>query len=225
MTKQLLTLSILICCFACGQHSSSATTKVKADTVALKADTLTQEQFEAASAKSDDYEENSLPSNARDFITEGYGLLGSARGDLNRDSLDDMVLVVYKKGEDSTDIDHPAKRPLLLLIGQADSTYKLATKSDNAVYCKNCGGMMGDPFMGITIKNGYFSVELAGGSGDRWSRIVTFKYVADESKWFLHKDGTESYQVPDPEKITRKTRTTKDFGKVAFEDFDVYKDN
>jgi len=224
MTKHLLTLSIVVSCFACGQHSSPATANTKTDTITLKTDTLTQEQVEAASTKSDDYEENNLPESARSYIPENYGPLGSARGDLNRDSLGDMVLVLYKKGEDSTDMDHLAKRPLLLLIGQADSTYKLAAKSDNAVYCKNCGGMLGDPFMGITIKNGYFSVELSGGSGDRWSRIITFKYIAEENKWLLHKDGTDSYQAIEPDKVTSKMLTTKDFGKVAFEDFDVYKE-
>jgi hypothetical protein len=221
--KRLLTLSILTCCFACGQHSSPVTTKLKADTVALKTDTLTQEQFEAASTKSDDYEENSLPSNAHDFIPQEYGLLGSARGDLNRDSLEDMVLVLYKKGEDTSDMDHPAKRPLLLLIGQPDSTYKLAAKNDNAVYCKNCGGMLGAPFQDIVIKNGYFSVEHYGGSAWRWTRTITFKYAAEENKWYLHKDGHESFHVDEPKKVKSKILTTKDFGKVAFEDFDAYK--
>jgi hypothetical protein len=223
MIRYCLALSVLFSCFACEQHSSPTTTKVKADSVAVKTDTLTQEQVEAASTKSDDYNENTLPQSAHDLIPENYGLLNATYGDLNRDSINDLVMVLYRKGEE--DSSGEVKRPLLLLVGQPDSTYKLVAKSEKAVYCKNCGGMMGDPFQRIAIKNGYFSVEHYGGSAWRWTRTITFKYNAEENKWYLHKDGSESFHAADPEKVTSKILTMKDFGKVAFEDFDVYKEN
>lgn len=82
---------------------------------------------------------------------------------------------------------------------------------------------MGDPFTGVTIKNGYFSVEHYGGSGWRWTRIVTFKYAPAEKNWFLFKDGGDSFHALDPEKVKTKISTVKNFGKVPFERFDIYK--
>jgi hypothetical protein len=78
--------------------------------------------------------------------------------------------------------------------------------------------------MDIVIKNGYFSVEHYGGSAWRWTRIITYKYSKEENNWFLYKDGGESFNAGDPEKVEKTVRTTKDFGKVLFKDFDIYKE-
>ncbi|OKS87455.1 hypothetical protein RG47T_2916 [Mucilaginibacter polytrichastri] len=169
--------------------------------------------------------EVSVPVNMKQFILKGYNVLDLTKGDLNKDAYPDAVMVLYKKGEEKTSdvIDHPEKRPLLVLIGQANNTYKLAAYSDNAVYCVDCGGQMGDPFTGITIKNGYFSVEHYGGSGWRWTRIITFKYAPAEKAWFLYKDGGEHFHAISHEEVKTQVKTVKDFGKVPFEKFDIYK--
>lgn len=167
-----------------------------------------------------------VPSNLKNFILKGYEVLDITKGDLNRDAYPDAIMVLFKKGERETSdvIDHPEKRPLLILIGQANKSYKLATRSDNAVYCVDCGGQMGDPFTGITIKNGYFSVEHYGGSGWRWTRIITFKYSPTDKNWFLHKDGGEHFHATSREEVITPVKTVKDFGKVPFNKFDIYKD-
>ncbi|NTE04571.1 hypothetical protein G6M26_40555 [Agrobacterium tumefaciens] len=167
-----------------------------------------------------------VPTALKKYIPTGFDALEMAKGDLNRDAYADIILVLKKKGEEKTSdvIDHPEKRPLLILLGQADKTYKLAAKSDNSVYCVDCGGMMGDPFTGITIKNGYFSVEHYGGSGLRWTRIVTFKYSPAEKNWFLYKDGGERFHATAPEEVKTEVKTVKNFGKVSFQKFDIYKE-
>lgn len=160
------------------------------------------------------------------FIPEGYTLLDSATCDLNLDPYPDILLVLKKRGEDSISnvVDYTVIRPLLILIGQADKQFKLAARNDNAVYCVNCGGMMGDPYMGVVIKKGYFSIEHYGGSAWRWTRIITFKYSTADKNWYLHKDGGDSYHTSDPDKVETKIRTTKEFGKIAFDKFDIYSD-
>ncbi len=167
-----------------------------------------------------------VPASLKAFIPKGYNALDISKGDLNRDKYPDVVMVLYKIGEEKTsDVNgNYEKRPLLVLIGQADKTYKLAARSNNAVYCFDCGGQMGDPYMGVTIKNGYFSVEHYGGSGWRWSRIVTYKYSPTEKKWFLYKDGGESFNAITHEEVKVPVKTVKNFGKVAFEKFDIYND-
>ena len=167
---------------------------------------------------------NDLPRAIAGFVPEGYVVLDTSAGNLNLDAYPDMILVLKETGEESksTDIDKPVKRPLLILTGGADGRYQLAGRNDNTVYCYSCGGMMGDPFTGVTIKNGYFSVEHYGGSSWRWTRIVTFKYSPEVRNWLLHKDGSESFNATDPETVKTKVRTTKDFGTVPFWQFDIY---
>lgn len=167
-----------------------------------------------------------MPANMKRFVLKDYEVLNITNGDLNRDAYPDAVMVLYKKGEEKTSnvIDHPEKRPLLILLGKADKTYKLAYRNDNAVYCVDCGGQMGDPFMEIVIKNGYFSVEHYGGSAQRWTRIITFKFNAANKKWLLHKDGHEYFDATAPDKPVSKVQTGKNFGNVPFEKFNIYRE-
>ncbi|WP_025144922.1 hypothetical protein [Pedobacter jeongneungensis] len=171
-------------------------------------------------------EEIVVPAALKQFIPKGYKALDLTKGDLNRDNYLDAILVLYKIGEENTsDVSgHPERRPLLILTGQKNNAYKLLARSDNAVYCVDCGGQMGDPFTGITIKNGYFSVEHYGGSGWRWTRIVTFKYSPADNNFFLYKDGGESFHATEPEQTKTDVKTMKDFGKVPFARFDIYKE-
>ncbi|GGE65577.1 hypothetical protein EV200_106212 [Pedobacter psychrotolerans] len=171
-------------------------------------------------------DEVQVPVALKKYIPKGFEALEMAKGDLNRDAYPDVILILKKRGEEKTsDVnDHPEKRPLLILLGQADKSYKLAARSDNSVYCVDCGGQMGDPFTGVTIKNGYFSVEHYGGSGQRWTRIVTFKYSPAEKNWFLFKDGGERFHATAPEELKTEVKTAKNFGKISFQQFDIYKE-
>lgn len=167
-----------------------------------------------------------LPAAIRRALPAGYAVLDAAQGDLNRDALPDWLVVLNKPDEAKTSdvVDHPTKRPLLLFVGGAGGTYTLAARSDNAVYCVDCGGMMGDPFTGLAIKKGYFTVEHYGGSAQRWTRYVTFRYDAASRAWLLHRDGHERFHALDPEHGTTTATTTKDFGRVPLAKFDIYKE-
>ncbi|MGZ4036634.1 MAG: hypothetical protein ACXVPQ_02330, partial [Bacteroidia bacterium] len=107
----------------------------------------------------------------------------------------------------------------LILLKQADGTYKRAARNDEAVMCAKCGGVFGDPYERMVIKNGYFSVEHYGGSNWRWSDIVTFHYDKKTGKWLLHRWGGSSYHTSEPAKVSESVKTVKDFGTVEFEKF------
>jgi hypothetical protein len=236
MVRYLLTAGALLGFIACGQTGGHTQEKTNTDSSTATGNTAIHTSIKdsippdadlvADLCDTSDWQEPNLWAAVNSFIPEGYSMLNCTAGDLNLDSLEDRVLVLKKNGEDSTSdvVDHPEKRPLLLLIREPGKTFKLAARSNNAVLCVDCGGMMGDPFQGITIKKGYFSVEHYGGSAWRWSRVITFKYSKEENNWLLHKDGHLSYHNSDPDKTEEKIYTTKDFGKVQFADFDVYKD-
>lgn len=167
-----------------------------------------------------------LPDDLKEFVPPGYSFLGGEKGNLNLDKFPDVVLVLKKDNETETSdvTENPEKRPLLVLLGQADKTYKLAARNDNTVYCVDCGGAFGDPFDGISITNGNFSINHYGGSSWRWSRIVTYKYSPADKNWFLFRDGGDSFHASEPDKVKTTVKTVKNFGKVPFEKFDIYKE-
>ena len=225
LLKQLIIAGLLISGISCRQHAKSSDPKlinIGDTTRAAIPDTS------GAKIKHEAYKEDikTPPPALTGFVPEHYMILDTAAGDLNLDEYPDMIMVLKKNGEDSTSdvINHPEKRPLFVLIGQPDHSYKLAARNDNVVYCIDCGGMMGDPFMNIVIKNGYFSVEHFGGSGWRWTRIVTFKFSPADNNWYLYRDGHESFRSVGPEHKETKIYTAKDFGKVLFENFDIYRE-
>jgi hypothetical protein len=109
----------------------------------------------------------------KQLIPADFTILDSASGDINKDGVRDLVIILRNKYETfNTD----TTRPLLLLEGNLKRRYKLLARNDSVVLCMGCGGVHGDPYQGITVKSGYFSIEHFGGSGWRWTRIITFKY-------------------------------------------------
>lgn len=215
---QLLLLTIL---FSCGGSAPAPDEQQTSDTV----ETATANDLPAEGAD-DPVPAKSYAEQLEQFIPKGYSILDTASGNLNLDTYPDMILVLKKDNEEQTSdvIDHPEKRPLLVLTGDASGTLKQAARSDNTVYCVDCGGVFGDPYDGIVIKNGYFSVQHYGGSNWRWTRIITYKYNKSDRQWYLHKDGGESFHTSEPENVTEKIRTTKDFGKVKLGEFDIFEE-
>lgn len=109
------------------------------------------------------------------FIPKGYQIMKNGRvsGDLNKDGLDDCALAVSAYiGENLNSDDN---RLLLVLLKTADG-YSIKGKSDKVVLCYNCGGVYGDPFDGLEIKNGVLEVTHYGGSSWRWSAKEKFRF-------------------------------------------------
>ena len=155
----------------------------------------------------------------RRFVPAGYRILDSATGDLNRDAYPDKLLALDSVQTNPEAYGSEALRPLLVLLGNAQGTYRLAARNDYAVLCSGCGGVLGDPYQSLTIKNGYFSVEHYGGSAWRWTRIVTFRYDPETRRWWLHRVGGETFHAASPDSAQSYMHTTRNFGRVSFEQF------
>lgn len=149
----------------------------------------------------------------KDFIPKGFILLDSASGDLNKDGFKDLIVILKNNSEQ---VNPDTTRPLLILHGTKKKTYTLIAKNDHVVLCEACGGVFGNPYEGITVKNNYFSIEHYGGSSWRWARIITFKYDLKTQQYVLHKDAGISYHTSDPDKTTEIITRKKDFGKLPF---------
>ena len=150
------------------------------------------------------------------LIPPGFTILDSASGDFNRDSARDLIVILKNNYEDSIP---DTTRPLLLLLGNSNQQYMLLSRNDSVVLCKGCGGAFGDPYQGITIKNGYFSIEHLGGSRWRWTRIITFKYDLKSKQFILHRDAGDAWDDTKAHKSKEELYNKEDFDKLAFDKY------
>lgn len=155
-------------------------------------------------------------SNLKSFIPNGFSILDSASGDLNKDGYKDLVLILKNKAETAQ---QDVERPLLILHGSKAKLYTLVAKNNKVVLCASCGGVFGDPYSRLVIKNNYFSAEHYGGSNWRWTRIMTFKYDLQKKVYVLHRDAGESYHTAEPDKTSPNIHSKKDFDKLLFKDY------
>jgi len=160
-----------------------------------------------------------LPKKISQFIPKGYSLLDTAKGDLNLDRFQDIILVLKTNGEDTALDATEYKRPLVILLGHVDKSFSVAERNDDIVYCFQCGGLFGDPYSGIEINKGFFTVHHFGGSNNRWSNDITFKYSKTGSTWYLHKIVDKDWSVFHLEKVDTNIKTKKDFGTIAFKKY------
>ncbi len=149
---------------------------------------------------------------------EGWVIMDTMTGDLNRDQFTDLIIILQRENESENDSD--VVRPLLIFTGNTGGGLDFRERNDHVVLCYHCGGVYGDPYDGLAIKNGYFSVEHYGGSSDRWTRIITFKYSEKGKTWILHRDAGISYSVWDPEKEEPETVSNQEhYGKMKFTEY------
>lgn len=153
------------------------------------------------------------------FVPKGYVIVDTAKGDLNLDKFQDFLLVLKKSNEGQDSVLNEEERPLLILLGHADKTFTLGGRNDNIVYCLSCGGIFGDPYAGIEITKGTFTIHHFGGSNDRWSNDITFKYSKFDKTWYLFKVVDKGWNVGDLDKIDSTITTKDNFGVVSFKEF------
>lgn len=150
----------------------------------------------------------------------GRVIIAVEKGDLNRDGSEDVIVVseaVAKEGADPYE-DRPRR---LSLFVREEGRLRLAKENEKVVYCAACGGVFGDPFNGITIKPGRFTVSHYGGSAWRWTADYSFAWSRRDRTWQLVRVESSSFHASDPdEQKTTVEKPPKDFGKIDLADFD-----
>jgi len=176
----------------------------------------------AAAAAQDDAVK--VPDEVKPFIQKGMIPIACETGDLNADGRKDYVLVISNPVPDGSIGDDAGDdlRPTIVLIRDANNKLSIAAQNDKAAYCKNCGGVFGDPFAGLSVAGTRFTVSNYGGSNDRWADEFTFAYSKRDATWQLVRAEVTTFRATDPNHTTHKHIYTppKDFGLINFADFD-----
>ena len=142
------------------------------------------------------------------FVPSGYKIMKQVKGDLNKDGIPDVVLVLKNKKEDKEGVDaEEIPRLLVIIFGVKTGGYTLSASSKEAILCRTCGGVFGDPFADLKIVRGTIVIEHYGGSSDRWG--YTHRWRFQDGDWFLigvtsHAENNlaGNYEVTDTNLIT-----------------------
>ena len=164
-----------------------------------------------------------VPEEVNVFVKKGTAPIALESGDLNGDGRKDLILVVSETIPDGERYEEGAgDRTVMVLIREAGGSLTLAARNDLVAYCRNCGGVYGDPFAGVTVRGTRFTVSNYGGSNSRWSFSSTFAYSRRDRTWQLVRVEEESFHALDPRRTMRRRVYTppNDFGLITFADFD-----
>jgi len=161
-----------------------------------------------------------LPEELRPFVESGRVVIGLAQADLNGDGSNDAILVLEQAKQSD---EEEGERTLLILTRGADNRLTIAKRSEKAVLCRQCGGVMGDPFDSLEAGPGTFALNHMGGSAWRWSKNFKFAYSKRDQTWQLVQAEEVSFHASDPKKSMKKEllKPPKDFGKIDIADFDA----
>lgn len=107
------------------------------------------------------------------FIPKDWEILSELEGDLNKDNLNDIAMVLKHKDEENVD---ESPRILIVCFQEKPNQYKRVVVTTKAILRKMEGGVHGDPFQGITWNRGSILIEHYGGSSLRWSFVHRFQY-------------------------------------------------
>lgn len=157
------------------------------------------------------------PAELHTFVGRNANILTYAKADLNGDQLQDYAVVT----EIPYATEQTRKRVLKLLIRNKDHSLRLAKTNHKIIMCSNCGGIWGDPFVGITVQDQLIRIEHHGGSNWRWFKSHDFRYSAPEQSWYLTRVEEHTFTITNPEAVEIRIYTPpKNYGTIDIADFD-----
>ena len=112
-------------------------------------------------------------------IPVSYSVLDTVSGDLDHDSINELV-VAYNMGPENP-VEGVSRE--LIIYKLENNKWIEWKKSGNALYGSRDGGMMGDPYEQMEIKDGILLISQNGGSSWKWG--FTDKYRFQEGDFYL----------------------------------------
>ena len=107
------------------------------------------------------------------LVPAQYQSIAEAYGDLNKDGIEEKVVVynVKEQEEEMNGIDRE-----LIIFRRVAGAWTIWQRSLKAVGNSRDGGMMGDPFQEVEVKNGVLLITEAGGSSWKWGHTDKYRY-------------------------------------------------
>lgn len=109
-------------------------------------------------------------------IPENYTILDTVSGDLDKDGQNEIV-VAYNTNKDTGQVEGTPRE--LRIYKLKDGEWELWQSSTQALYESREGGMMGDPFEQMEIKNGALLISQSGGSSWKWGHTDKYRFQND----------------------------------------------
>ena len=108
--------------------------------------------------------------------------MAAAAGDLDHDGIAERAIVY--NSHDTTDDGTTRELRIFKLV---NNKWTVWIKSRNAILKSEEGGMMGDPFAEIEIKNGVLNISFEGGSSWKWNYTDRYRYQHNTFQLIGHK--------------------------------------
>lgn len=143
-----------------------------------------------------------LKQNANDFIPQGFVLSGTSIGDLNKDGVDDKVLLIkgtdkgaFEKNEYGEMVDR--NRRGIIILFKKDNQYQMVLKKLNCFSSENeDGGVYYAPELSLEINKGNLYIHYAHGRYGYWK--YTFRY-RNSDFYLIGYDSSEGGEVVEKE--------------------------
>ena len=168
--KQLIYILTLLLLASCEQQRSEQTATIPLSDSNAKNNNRTEDHYLTVELKK----------NPIDFLPKGFLVFETIKGDLNKDGIEDCVLII--KGTDKKQIisdEYRGKldrnrRGIIVLINKKDF-YELAVKNENCFSSENeDGGVYYAPELSVEIKKGNLFVHYGHGRYGYWQ--YNFRY-------------------------------------------------
>jgi hypothetical protein len=163
-----------------------------------------------------------IPDELKEFLLHNTKPIEMKSADLNGDGKADYIMVLtstnVEAGQEHND---ESRRITLIIVRKPEGELSIAARNHSVAFCAGCGGAMGDPFEGVEVKKGSFTITNSGGSRDRWSSSFQFNYSRKDNAWQLVKVTETSRDSLKANSGSVKVMTPpKHYGKIDFVDFD-----
>lgn len=123
-----------------------------------------------------------------DFVPSGWKIEATARGDLDKNGSEDVVLqlVEAKPAENTDGTVTDRSRALLALLSSEGGKLRRAGASNHVLYCIGCQGTLGGGEGGVVkIDKGVIIVDQLSGSREMTHTTLRFRYDPKEKRFML----------------------------------------
>lgn len=129
-----------------------------------------------------------IESQVSEFVPSGWKVEDQQSGDLNNDSVPDLILQLGNNGDKKGDYN----RSLIILFKSQDGKFTKAAEAKKLIRCSECGGMLGSGLSEIKVENGVLIIDTLYGSRDSVNYVLKFRYTPESKRFLLIGEDVEN---------------------------------